>query len=387
MSTKDFYELLGVERGASPDDIKKAYRRLAKELHPDRNPDKDAEQRFKEVNEAYDVLSDEQKRAAYDRFGRAAVDGSGGGAGPFGGFGFANFGSSFADVFDDLFGEFRGRQRGGPNARQRGSDMRYNLEIGLEDAFHGRTMQIRVPANAECDVCHGSGAAENSRPTPCPTCNGVGRVRAQQGFFTIERTCPGCNGGGQIIKNPCKNCGGAGRVQQEKTLSVAIPAGVEDGTRVRLSGEGEAGMRGGPPGDLYIFLAVSPHRLFQRDGKNLYVRAPIPMVTAALGGTIEVPSLDGGRAKVAVPEGTQSGRQFRLKGKGMPSMQKGDAAGDLYVHAMVETPMNLNKQQQELLRQFQAAGEGRTTSPESEGFLDKLKEFWNDLKGDANGGN
>lgn len=387
MSTKDFYELLGVERGASPDDIKKAYRRLAKELHPDRNPDKDAEQRFKEVNEAYDILSDEQKRAAYDRFGRAAVDGSGGGAGPFGGFGFGNFGASFADVFDDLFGEFGGRQRGGPNARMRGADMRYNLEISLEDAYYGRTMQIRVPANAECDVCHGSGAAENSRPTPCPTCNGIGRVRAQQGFFTIKRTCPGCNGAGQIIKNPCKNCGGAGRVQKEKSLAVAIPAGVEDGTRIRLAGEGEAGMRGGPAGDLYIFLAVTPHRLFQRDGKNLYVRAPIPMVTAALGGAIEVPSLDGGRAKVAVPEGTQSGRQFRLKGKGMPSMRQGDSSGDLYVHAVVETPMNLSKQQQELLRQFQAAGEGRSTSPESEGFLDKLKEFWNDLKGDANAGN
>ncbi len=386
MSTKDFYELLGVERGASPDDLKKAYRKLAKELHPDRNPDKDAEQRFKEVNEAYDILSDDQKRAAYDRFGHAAVDGSAGGGGPFGGFGFANFGSSFADVFDDLFGEFRGRQRGGPNARQRGADMRFNLEISLEDAFHGRNMQIRVPTNAPCDVCSGSGAAENSRPTPCPTCNGVGRVRAQQGFFTIERTCPGCNGAGQIIKNPCKNCGGAGRVHKEKSLSVSIPAGVEDGTRIRLGGEGEAGMRGGPPGDLYIFLAVAQHRLFQRDGKNLYVRAPIPMVTAALGGTIEVPSLDGGRAKVAVPEGTQSGRQFRLKGKGMPSMRQGDSTGDLYVHAMVETPMNLNKQQQDLLRQFQAAGEGRTTNPESEGFLDKLKEFWNDLKGDANGG-
>ena len=382
MSTKDFYELLGVERGATPDDLKKAYRKLAKELHPDRNPNHDAEQRFKEVNEAYDILSDEQKRTAYDRFGRAGVEGAAAGAGPFGGFGFANFGSSFADAFDDLFGEFRGRQRGGPTARQRGSDMRYNLEISLEDAFHGRTMQIRVPINAPCDTCKGTGAAENSRPTPCPTCNGVGRVRAQQGFFTIERTCHGCNGAGQIIKNPCKTCSGAGRVHKEKALSVAIPAGVEDGTRIRLAGEGEAGTRGGPPGDLYIFLAVSAHRLFQRDGKNLYVRAPIPMATAALGGTIEVPSMDGGRAKVLVSEGTQTGRQFRLKGKGMPSMRQNDPAGDLYVHAVVETPMNLNKQQQDLLRQFQDAGDGRTTNPESEGFLDKLKEFWSDLKGD-----
>jgi molecular chaperone DnaJ len=378
MASKDFYELLGVERGASIDDIKKAYRRLAKELHPDRNPSKEAEQKFKEVNEAYDILSDEQKRAAYDRFGTAGVDGQAGG--PFGGFGFANFGASFADVFDDLFGEFRGRQRGG-STRTRGADMRYNLEISLEDSFHGRTTQIRVPTSAACEECKGTGAAGDARPTACPTCNGAGRVRAQQGFLTIERTCPACNGAGQVIKNPCTACAGLGRVRKEKSISVAIPSGVEDGTRIRLAGEGESGVRGGPPGDLYIFLTVSAHRLFQRDGKNLYVRAHIPMTTAALGGNIEVPGVDGSRSRIAVPAGTQSGKQFRLKGKGMPSMRQNDSAGDMVVHAVVETPMNLNKKQEELLRQFAAASETRTNSPESESFLDKLKEFWGDLKG------
>ncbi|MSP20767.1 MAG: molecular chaperone DnaJ [Alphaproteobacteria bacterium] len=378
MAAKDFYELLGVEPGASSDDLKKAYRRLAKELHPDRNPDKDAEQKFKEVNEAYDILSDEEKRAAYDRFGHAGIN-NGGQGGPFAGFA-AGSGTSFADVFDDLFGEFRGRQRAG-NARTRGADMRFNLEITLEDAFHGRAIQIRVPTAASCEKCSGTGAEGDSRPSACPTCNGVGRVRAQQGFFTIERTCPGCNGAGQVIKSPCRACGGTGRVRKEKNLSVQIRSGVEDGTRIRLAGEGETGIRGGPPGDLYIFLTVSAHRLFQRDGKNLHVRAPIPMTTAALGGSIEVPGLDGGRAKVAVTAGTQSGKQFRLKGKGMPSMRQNDGAGDLMVHAMIETPMNLNKKQEELLRQFAEAGEARTTSPESQGFLDKLKEFWDDLKG------
>ena len=377
MASKDFYELLGVERGASPDDLKKAYRRLAKELHPDRNSAKDAEQKFKEINAAYDILSNDQKRAAYDRFGQAGVDGAQGG----GGFGFANFSTSFADVFDDMFGEFRGRQRGAGNARARGADMRYNLEITLEDAFHGRETQIRVPTAAECEACKGSGAAENSRPTACPSCNGVGRVRAQQGFFTIERPCPSCNGAGQVIKDPCRACAGAGRVRKEKALAVRIPPGVEEGTRIRLSGEGEAGSRGGPTGDLYIFLSVTPHRLFERDGKNLHCRAHLAMVTAALGGTIEVPALDGGRNRVAVPPGTQSGRQFRLKAKGMPSMHANEAPGDLFVHAAVETPVSLNKRQQDLLHQFAEAGDTRTTSPEAEGFLDKLKELFTDLKG------
>ena len=383
MAGKDYYEVLGVERGASADDLKKAYRNLAKELHPDRNPAKDAEQRFKEVNEAYDILSDDQKRAAYDQYGKAAFDGTGGFSG-FGG-GFSNFGASFADVFDDLFCELRGRQRGGgqggpQQGRTRGGDMRYNLEVTLEDAFHGSTTQIRIPTAVACDTCGGSGSAENSKPVNCTTCGGVGRVRAQQGFFTIERTCPACQGAGQVIKNPCRTCNGSGQVRREKTLSVNIPPGVEDGTRIRLSGEGEAGLRGGPPGDLYIFLSVAAHRIFQREGRNLYCRVPISMITATLGGTIEVPGLDGSRAKVTVPPGTQSGRQFRLKGKGMPALRGTDGPGDLHVQASVETPMNLNKRQEELLREFEKAGDAKTTNPESESFLDKIKEFWDDLK-------
>lgn len=372
----DYYQTLGVDRGASAADIKKAYRQLAKEYHPDRNPDKSAEQKFREVSEAYEVLSDEQKRAAYDQFGTAAFEGAAG-AGPFAGFG--GFSSSFADVFDDLFGEFRGR-RTATGGRNRGGDIRYNLEVSLEDAFRGRTTQIRVPSTGACETCKGSGSADDARPGNCTTCNGVGRVRAQQGFFTIERTCPACHGAGQVIRNPCLACGGAGRTRQEKALSVNIPPGVEDGTRIRLSGEGEAGVRGGAAGDLYIFLSIAPHRLFQRDGRNLYCRVPIPVVTAALGGNIEVPSLDGGRARVNVPAGTQSGRQFRLKGKGMPAMRGGGTTGDLYVQAVVETPMNLTRRQEELLRQFADAGEGKKTNPESESFLDKLKEFWDDLK-------
>ena len=372
MAAKDFYNVLGVARDASGPEIKKAYRGLAKEFHPDRDSDAEAEQKFKEITEAYEVLSDSQKRATYDQFGADAIQGGGGPGG------FSGFGSSFADVFDDLFGEFRGRRQGG-GGPARGADMRYNLEISLEDAFKGRTAQIKVPTHSQCDACGGSGAAGETKPANCPTCNGVGRVRAQQGFFTIERTCHTCHGAGQVIKDPCKKCSGSGRVRVEKALSVKIPPGVEDGTRVRLGGEGEAGPRGGPAGDLYIFLSVSPHRLFQREGKNLYFRAHIPMVTASLGGTIEVPDLGGGRAKVSIPAGSQSGHQFRLKGKGMPAMRNG-AHGDLYVQADVETPVNLTKAQQELLRKFDAASDGKKTNPESESFMDKVKEFWDDLK-------
>ena len=376
MASKDFYETLGLGREASAADIKKAYRRLAKEFHPDRNPDGAAEQKFRELSEAYQILSDSQKRAAYDQYGAAAFDGAGGGGG-FGGF--EGFGTTFADVFDEMFGQFRGRRSGG-GGQTRGGDVRYNLEITLEDAFRGRTTEIRLPSTVACDSCGGSGAAGDSRPTTCDTCNGVGRVRAQQGFFTIERTCPACHGAGQVIKNPCGACGGAGRVHKDRGLSVKIPAGVEDGTRIRLAGEGEAGVRGGPPGDLYIFLALKDHRLFQREGRNLYCRVPIPMTTAALGGTIEVPSLDGGRATVSVPAGTQAGHQFRLPGKGMPSLRGGGPKGDLYVQALVETPVNLDKKQKALLRDFDTASKGGRTSPESEGFLEKLKEFWDDLK-------
>ncbi len=377
MSKRDYYEVLGVQKGASADDLKKAYRKLAMQYHPDRNQgDKTAEQKFKEINEAYDCLKDEQKRAAYDRFGHAAFEGGGGrpGAGA-GGF---DFGGGFADIFDEMFGEFMGRGRGG-QTNNRGADLRYNLEISLEDAFKGSTTQVRVPTSVMCEHCSGSGAENGSSPTTCGTCNGAGKVRAQQGFFTIERSCPTCGGAGRVIKDPCRHCGGQGRVRKEKTLQVSIPAGVEDGTRIRLAGEGEAGLRGGTPGDLYIFLAIGAHRFFQRDGANLHCRVPIPMTTAALGGTIEVPTIDGSRAKVNVPAGTQTGHQFRLKGKGM-SVLRSPARGDMYINVMVETPVNLTKKQQELLKEFEKEAAEKGHNPESEGFFAKVKEFFADLK-------
>ncbi len=374
MAKRDYYEVLGVGRDAGADDIKKAYRKLAMQHHPDRNPgDKQAEQNFKEAAEAYEVLKDDEKRAAYQRYGHAAFEQ--GGPGP-GGFDF-NFTSSFADVFDDLFGEFMG-QRGGGGGSARGADLRYNLEITLEDAFNGKRAKVRVPTMVVCGECGGSGAEGASRPVACSTCGGAGKVRTQQGFFTIERTCPACQGAGRVIGDPCKNCRGQGRVQREKTLSVNIPAGVEDGTRIRLAGEGEAGLRAASPGDLYIFLTLKPHRFFRREGANLYCRVPISMVTASLGGAIEVPTVDGARARVNVPAGTQSGRQFRLKGKGMTPM-RGAARGDMYIQAEIETPVNLTKRQQELLHEFKAAG-GKQTSPESEGFFAKVKDLWEDLR-------
>ncbi len=376
MAKQDFYELLGVQRGASAEDIKKAYRKLAMQHHPDKNPgDKAAEHRFKELSEAYDILKDDQKRAAYDRFGHAAFEGGNGRAGP-GDFGFGAGG--FADIFDEMFGEFVGGQRG--QAQGRGSDLRYNLEISLEDAFKGKQTSVRVPSLAQCDTCHGSGAEAGSKPVTCPTCKGHGRVRAQQGFFTIERTCVTCQGAGRVIDKPCRTCAGQGRVRKEKTLSVSIPPGVEDGTRIRLAGEGESGMRGAASGDLYIFLSLAPHRLFQRDGANIHCRVPIPMATAALGGALEVPVIDGGRAKITVPAGTQSGHQFRLKGKGMSVLRSG-SRGDMYVQAVVETPMNLTKRQQELLKEFEKEGEHAKTNPESEGFFSRVKEFFEDLQG------
>ncbi|MBM3600039.1 MAG: molecular chaperone DnaJ [Alphaproteobacteria bacterium] len=375
MAKTDFYELLGIERGANADDIKKAYRRMAMKYHPDHNPgDTAAEHKFKEINEAYDVLKDDQKRAAYDRFGHAAFEGAAAGAGP-GGRGF-DFASGFADIFDEMFGEFMGGRRG--QGAGRGADLRYNLEISLEDAFKGKQAQIRVPTSAVCESCQGSGGERGAKPVTCQQCGGHGKVRAQQGFFTIERTCPVCSGAGRIIEKPCKGCGGAGRVRREKTLQVSIPAGVEDGTRIRLANEGEAGLRGAPAGDLYIFLTIQPHRFFQRDGANVYCRVPIPMTTAALGGAIEVPTLDGARARVTVPPGTQTGHQFRLKAKGM-SVLRSPARGDLYIQATIETPQNLTKRQQELLKEFEAAGNDKT-SPESAGFFAKVKELWADLK-------
>jgi molecular chaperone DnaJ len=381
MAKRDYYETLGVQRGAGADEIKKAYRKLAMQHHPDRNAgDAAAEQKFKEANEAYDVLKDDQKRAAYDRFGHAAFENGGAGAG--GGAQGFDFATGFADIFDEMFGEFGGAAggRGGRRRPARGSDLRYNMGITLEDAYRGKQARIRVPASVSCESCKGTGAEGAAAPVNCNTCDGSGRVRATQGFFTIERTCPNCHGSGQVIEKACKDCGGSGRRQHEKTLDVTIPAGVEDGTRIRLSGEGEAGMRGAPPGDLYIFLNVKPHRIFHRDGADIHCRVPIPMTTAALGGSIEVPTVGGGKARVTIPEGAQTGRQFRLKGKGMPVLRT-TQHGDMYIEAVVETPVNLSRKQKDMLAEFAKADGGkRSNSPESEGFFAKVKELWDDLR-------
>jgi molecular chaperone DnaJ len=380
MAKQDYYTLLGVAKTANADDLKKAYRKQAMQYHPDRNPgDKEAEQKFKDISEAYEVLKDDQKRAAYDRFGHAAFEGGRGGPGAGGGpagFDF-NFGSGFADIFDEMFGDFMGQRRQGGGGR--GADLKYNLEITLEESFKGSQATIRVPSLGPCEACSGSGAEGGSQPQACPTCNGAGQVRATQGFFTIQRTCPTCQGQGRVIKDPCKVCSGAGRVRREKTLQVPIPAGVEDGTRIRLAGEGEAGMRGATSGDLYIFVAVSAHRMFHREGADLQCRVPIPLITAALGGTIEVPTIEGARAKLQIPAGTQSGAQFRMRGKGM-SILRNPNRGDMYVEAVVETPVNLTKRQQELLREFEKAGEDTDTNPQSSGFFAKVRELWEDLK-------
>ncbi|MGY6703519.1 molecular chaperone DnaJ [Roseinatronobacter sp.] len=385
MAKRDFYEVLGVSRSASSEEIKKAYRKKAKELHPDRNSDNpNAEAQFKEANEAYDALKDPDRKAAYDRFGHAAFDGSmgGGGGNPgargggFGGNG--DFASAFSDVFEDLFGDFVGGGRGGARARaSRGSDLRYNLRITLEEAFGGTRKTIRVPRLSQCDSCNGTGAEGGAEPVTCPTCSGMGKVRAQQGFFTVERTCPTCGGNGQIVKNPCGACGGAGRVEKESTLSVNIPAGVETGTRIRLSGEGEAGLRGGPAGDLYIFVNVADHQIFKRDGVTLYCHVPVSMARAALGGEVEVPTIDGGRSRVKVPAGSQSGRQMRLRGKGMPAL-RGGGQGDMLIELAVETPVNLTTRQKELLAEFEKLS--AENNPESSGFFDKVKSFWDGMK-------
>ncbi len=383
MSKRDYYEVLGVSKGASADEIKKGFRSKAKQLHPDRNKDNpDAEAQFKEANEAYDVLRDAEKKAAYDRFGHAAFEnGMGGGGGrPGGGFGQGDFSSAFSDVFDDLFGDFMGGQRGAGGGRRaaRGSDLRYNLRVTLEEAYAGLQKTINVPTAVACSSCEGTGAEGGVEPTACPTCSGMGKVRAQQGFFTVERTCPTCSGLGQIIKNPCKSCQGAGRVEKDRALSVNIPAGVETGTRIRLAGEGEAGMRGGPPGDLYIFVEVSEHKLFERDSVNLYCRVPVSMAKAALGGSIEVPTIDGGRGRVQIPAGSQSGRQMRLRSKGMPAL-RGGGIGDMFIELAVETPVNLTSRQKELLREFDDLGEDN--HPESKSFFSSVKSFWDGMKG------
>lgn len=384
MEKQDYYDLLGISKSAKQDEIKKAYRKLAMKYHPDKNPgDKEAEKKFKEINEAYDVLKDDQKRAAYDRMGHAAFEGGMGGAGRgssgFHGGGFDFEAAGFGNIFDDMFSEFMGGRTQQGESSLRGADLRYNMEISLEDAFTGLQKDIRISTHASCDTCHGSGAEAGTPPETCPTCHGQGRVRARQGFFTIERTCSHCHGVGKIIKNPCKTCQGTGRIRKEKTLSVSIPAGIEDGSRIRLAGEGEAGVRGGTAGDLYIFLHVKPHKFFQREGATIYCEVPISMATATLGGEIEVPSIDGHKARVKIPSGTQSGRQFRLKGKGM-SVPRSSQRGDMYIEATVETPTNLSKRQKELLEEFASLESKSHSSPLSEGFFAKLKDLWGEKK-------
>ncbi|MFZ5723819.1 MAG: molecular chaperone DnaJ [Pseudomonadota bacterium] len=374
MSKRDLYEVLGVAKDASADDIKKAYRKLAMKHHPDRNPeDKSAEEKFKEVQAAYEILSDDQKRAAYDRYGHAAFEAGGGGAGGFGaGAAGANFSDIFGDVFGDIFGG--GRQRGGP---QRGADLRYTLEIDLEEAVRGTKVQIKVPKLETCGTCAGSGAKKGTAPVTCTTCKGHGQVRVQQGFFTLQQTCPACRGSGKQIKDPCPDCRGQGRVQKQKTLQVNIPAGVDNGDRIRLAGEGEAGPQGGPAGDLYVQVSVRAHEFFQREGNDLYCEVPISFVEAALGGELEVPTMDG-RVKLKIPAETQTGKLFRVRGKGVPNV-RGSGQGDLICRVVLETPVNLSGKQKELLRAFQDSLKGADNSPRSQSWFDSVKKFFNEL--------
>ena len=373
----DYYKILGVDKSVTADELKKKYRTLAMKYHPDRNPgDKEAEKKFQELSEAYDVLKDDQKRAAYDRYGHAAFEH--GGSGGQGGGGFESA-ANFADIFGDLFGDFMGAGgRSGGTPRNRGSDLRYNLEISLEEAFAGKQQPITFTTSVGCDTCHSTGSAGGVEPVNCNVCRGSGRIRVQQGFFTMEKTCTSCQGAGKVIKDPCKTCSGQGRIRKEKTLSVSIPAGVEEGTRIRLTGEGEAGARGGASGDLYIFVSITAHPFFKREGSNIHCRVPIKMVTAALGGAVEVPTLDGSRAKVTIPPGTQTANQFRLKGKGM-SIMRSRNRGDMYIHVTVETPVHLSKKQKDLLKEFDEAT-GKGSNPESEGFFSKVKDFWGELR-------
>ncbi len=376
MSKRDYYEVLGVSKNASEAEIKKAFKRLAMKYHPDRNQDDaDAEERFKEAKEAYDVLSDPQKRAAYDQFGHAGVDA---GAGPGGG-GFG--GASFSDIFGDVFGDIFGGGGGRSGQRvYRGADLRFNLDLTLEEAVQGTTQKIRVPTMVVCDACGGSGAKKGTSPTTCATCGGYGQVRMQQGFFSLQQTCPACHGSGKTISDPCMKCRGHGRVEDHKTLSVRIPAGVDTGDRIRLQGEGEAGENGGPPGDLYVHVNVKPHPIFQRDGNDLYCEVPINVVTAALGGELEVPTLDG-RVKLKIPAETQSGKLFRMRGKGVTSVRGGNT-GDLLCRVMVETPVNLTKEQKELLRKLdESLKSGKIShSPRESSWLDSVKKFFEDMK-------
>ena len=370
---RDYYDVLGISRSADKSTIKRAYRKLAKKYHPDTNAGNvQAEEKFKEATEAYNVLSNPEKKKLYDQFGHAAVDGSGGMGGGAG----AGFGDIFGDVFGDIFGGGRSRPRGGP---QRGSDLRYNLDVDLEEAVHGTTTKIRIPTLVACKPCEGTGAKPGSKPVTCNTCGGAGQVRMQQGFFAVQQTCPACRGRGTTISDPCTTCRGNGRLEEEKTLSVKIPPGVDNGDRIRLAGEGEAGTAGGPNGDLYVQIAVRPHKIFEREGKNLYCEVPISFVDAALGGEIEVPTLDG-KVMLKVPEETQTGKLFRLRGKGVVPV-RGGSAGDLICKVAVETPVKLNKQQKELLRQFQASAEGSNNSPKKSSWFDGMKSFFEDGKG------
>lgn len=377
MAKRDYYEVLGVERGASEAELKKAYRRLAMKFHPDRNPDdKSAEDKFKEANEAYEILTDANKRAAYDQYGHAGVDPSMGGGGGFGGGG--NFSDIFGDVFGDIFGGSGGR--GGRSSVQRGSDLRYTMELDLEDAVHGTTETIRIPTLVGCKTCDGSGAKKGTSPVGCTTCGGHGQVRMQQGFFSVQQTCPRCHGTGQMITDPCRDCQGQGRVEEHKTLSVKIPPGVDTGDRIRLSGEGEAGVNGGPPGDLYVVVQVREHKIFQRDGKNLYCEVPISFADAALGGELEVPTLDG-RVKLKIPDGAQTGKLFRLRGKGVVPV-RGGAAGDLLCRVAVETPVNLTKRQRELFSELRDTlqAEGSNQSPRAKSWFEGVKKFFEEMK-------
>jgi molecular chaperone DnaJ len=381
MAKQDYYAMLGVAREASADDLKKAYRKLAMQYHPDRNPnDKKAEAKFKEISEAYEVLKDDQKRAAYDRFGHAAFE-QGGGAGPGGFQGGFEAAGGLGDIFDQMFGEFMGGRRGGGRTRA-GADVRQAVEIDLTEAFAGAKVTLRVPTRVSCEACNGTGSEDKTASNDtCQTCKGAGKVRAQQGFFLVERTCPTCGGAGRVVRNPCRICQGAGTVQRERTLQVSIPAGVEDGQRIRLAGEGESGGQGAPAGDLYVHIAVRPHQLFQREGANILVRVPVRMTQAALGGDVEVPVVDGTKAKVKIPAGTQTGDQFRLRGKGFSALRT-TQRGDMFIQVAVETPQNLTKRQRELLEEFETEGHQHTSShPESEGFFAKVKEFFDGGRG------
>lgn len=377
MSKRDYYEVLGLAKDASDEEIKKSYRRLAMKFHPDRNNgDKGAEDSFKEVKEAYEVLSDANKRAAYDRYGHNAFDpraGGPNGAGGFGGEGAGGFADAFGDIFSEIFGQGRG---GGRSNVYRGADLRYNMELTLEQAANGWATEIRVPAWEECGTCHGSGAKPGTQPKTCSTCGGHGSVRMSQGFFSVQQTCPTCHGSGKEVSDPCTACHGQGRTKKNKTLEVNIPAGIDEGQRIRLAGKGEPGLNGGPAGDLYVEIHIKPHEIFQRDGDDLHTELPISFATAALGGDVEVPTL-AGHATVTIPEGTQTGKTFRLRGKGVKGLRTGHM-GDLYIHVTIETPVKLTDKQKKLLREFDASvtAAGDKHSPNAKSFMDRMKSFF-----------